>query len=102
MQKAGSEVTSAENLDAVKERDELRREREKEIQKQMRTSNRASEKPQQNGIGGRAFAERDVSEKVALGMAIASSSRETMYDQRLFNQNEGVASGFKEDDGLGV
>ncbi|PWA35785.1 SKI-interacting protein, SKIP [Artemisia annua] len=44
--------------------------------------------------------DRDISEKVALGMASAGASRggEVMYDQRLFNQEKGMGSGFETDD----
>ena len=41
--------------------------------------------------------ERDVSEKIALGQA-QPTSRETMFDQRLFNQTSGLDAGFGEDD----
>ncbi|KAI3960950.1 hypothetical protein MKW98_019151 [Papaver atlanticum] len=45
--------------------------------------------------------DRDVSEKVALGMAntgVANRGGEIMYDQRLFNQDKGMDSGFATDD----
>merc|ERR1712000_629220 len=43
--------------------------------------------------------DRDISERVALGMqAAATSSKETQYDQRLFNQTAGMSSGFGPDD----
>jgi len=42
---------------------------------------------------------RDISEKIALGLAKPSLSKESMYDARLFNQSEGIGSGFKDDDG---
>ncbi len=32
--------------------------------------------------------DRDISEKIALGMPSAGGSQETMYDQRLFNQSK--------------
>lgn len=40
---------------------------------------------------------RDISEKVALGLAKPSQSAETMYDSRLFNQTSGFNTGFNED-----
>src|SRR5262249_40324708 len=40
---------------------------------------------------------RDISEKVALGLAKPTQSKETMYDSRLFNQTSGFESGFNED-----
>lgn len=43
--------------------------------------------------------ERDVSEKIALGQAQASKqTNEALFDQRLFNQNSGLNSGFGDDD----
>lgn len=41
--------------------------------------------------------DRDVSEKIALGQA-QPTSREAMFDQRLFNQTAGLGSGFKDDE----
>ena len=41
--------------------------------------------------------DRDISEKIALGQA-QPSSRETMFDQRLFNQTAGLGSGFGGDE----
>ncbi|CAB4318751.1 unnamed protein product [Prunus armeniaca] len=48
--------------------------------------------------------DRDISEKVALGMASDGASRggEVMYDQRLFNQDKGMESGFATDDQYNV
>ena len=47
---------------------------------------------------------RDVSEQVALGMASAGAGKgeEIMYDQRLFNQEKGMDSGFATDDQYNV
>lgn len=43
--------------------------------------------------------ERDVTEKVALGMAqVDRTSGEAMYDTRLFNQEKGLATGFGDDE----
>ena len=43
-------------------------------------------------------ADRDISEKIALGQANVRASGEAMYDQRLFNQDAGMASGLATDD----
>jgi len=40
---------------------------------------------------------RDISEKVALGLAKPTQNKETMYDSRLFNQTSGFDAGFNED-----
>jgi hypothetical protein len=42
--------------------------------------------------------ERDVSEKIALGQMPRGAAAEVMYDQRLFNQSEGLSAGFGADD----
>jgi SNW domain-containing protein 1 len=42
---------------------------------------------------------RDISEKIALGLAKPTMSKESMFDARLFNQSEGLDSGFKDDEG---
>jgi len=43
-------------------------------------------------------AERDISEKIALGQAQPTVSKEGLYDQRLFNQTSGLDSGFGGED----
>ncbi|KAK9636457.1 mRNA splicing protein [Aspergillus fumigatus] len=40
---------------------------------------------------------RDISEKVALGLAKPTQTSESMWDSRLFNQTSGLQSGFNED-----
>jgi hypothetical protein len=40
---------------------------------------------------------RDISEKIALGLAKPTAQAESMYDSRLFNQSSGFDSGFNED-----
>jgi SNW domain-containing protein 1 len=44
---------------------------------------------------------RDISEKIALGHQVGSST-ETLFDQRLFNQSEGISSGFGDDEDYDV
>ena len=43
--------------------------------------------------------ERDVSEKIALGQMAPTATKESMYDQRLFNQTSGLGTGFKDEEG---
>jgi len=45
--------------------------------------------------------ERDVSEKIALGQQVARSA-DSAFDQRLFNQSEGMDTGFGEDSDYNV
>jgi hypothetical protein len=48
--------------------------------------------------GGFFRGERDISEKIALGLAQPTVSKDSMFDQRLFNQSSGLGSGFGGED----
>ncbi|GLT48525.1 hypothetical protein SLA2020_221450 [Shorea laevis] len=83
-----------ERLQREKIREERRRERERERRLEAK-----------DAAGGKKSKitrdrDRDISEKVALGMASTGAARggEVMYDQRLFNQEKGMDSGFATDD----
>jgi len=77
-----------------REREKVRRERREAAQREMRQKNMGHERRveamarEQN---------RDIGEKVALGLAKPTQSKEAMYDSRLFNQSSGFATGFNED-----
>ena len=60
-------------------------ERKREREREQRLANR-------DGKRARRDDDRDVSEKIALGLAVPNNT-ETLYDQRLFNQETGIASG---------
>ncbi|KAJ4467478.1 SKIP/SNW domain-containing protein [Lentinula edodes] len=92
---SGSEsVDSAEDEEAKKIRDEMRRDKRREREREMRMSNMGQEQRakqlarQQN---------RDISEKVALGLAKPTMSKESMLDSRLFNQ-ESLSGDFGNDE----
>lgn len=72
------------------ERDNLRYERAKDIERDMRIG-AARKKGKRNRDE-----EREVSEKIALGQARPTVAGDV--DQRLFNQNQGVDAGFGSDD----
>jgi len=78
----------------VREREKARRERRAEEERKLRQSRMGAERRiqvlarEQN---------RDISEKIALGLAKPTQSSESMYDSRLFNQSSGFDSGFNED-----
>ena len=76
------------------ERAQARKERREEDQRQLRQSKMGTEKRMQAMAREQS---RDISEKVALGLAKPTSAAETMYDSRLFNQTSGFDSGFNED-----
>lgn len=77
-----------------RERDEARRERMNDERRKMRQKNMGNERRMQMMAREQ---NRDISEKVALGLAKPTQSKETMYDSRLFNQSSGFAAGFNED-----
>lgn len=92
---SGSEAgDSAEEDGAVKLREEMRQEKRREREREMRMSNMGTEQRakmlarQQN---------RDISEKIALGLAKPTTSKESMLDARLFNQ-ESLQSGFADEE----
>ena len=72
-------------MQEMRERDALRREREIERERELRLSRMGADKRanlvarQQN---------RDISERIALGLAKPTANRETMFDSRLFNRDE--------------
>jgi len=84
----------------VVERDRIRRDRERDRARRKNIERAAPEK--KNRLQNE---ERDISEKIALGIPNAGrNTAETQYDQRLFNKTAGMDSGFAggEDEGYNV
>merc|ERR1711939_1230368 len=81
---SGSRSDSGE--EAARERERARRERRQENERQLRQSRMGTEKRIQMMAREQ---NRDISEKVALGLARPTQNKETMYDSRLFNQTSG-------------
>ncbi|KAI8341986.1 SKIP/SNW domain-containing protein [Chlamydoabsidia padenii] len=79
----------------ARERDQIRRDRQKQREREMRMSHMGTEAKAKHLAKEHG---RDISEKIALGLAKPSASKDSMYDARLFNQSEGISSGFKNDD----
>lgn len=77
-----------------RERERVRAERRREAQREMRQKNMGHERRVQMMTREQ---NRDISEKVALGLAKPTQNKEAMYDSRLFNQSSGFAAGFNED-----
>ncbi|CAL1705673.1 unnamed protein product [Somion occarium] len=83
-----------EDEEAAKIRDRMREEKRREREREMRMSNMGQEQRakmlarQQN---------RDISEKIALGLAKPTASKESMVDSRLFNQ-ESLSGSFADED----
>eukprot|EP00126_Sphaerothecum_destruens_P001791 Sdes_comp15214_c0_seq1m4043 len=78
----------------VKYRDEIREQRREERDRQRRAEKAGRRKPGD-------LRDRDVSEMVALGLPVKVQA-DNIHDQRLFNQSQGMNSGFTEDDSMGI
>ena len=85
---------SSEDDDAARERERMRRERRQENERQMRQARMGHDRKIQMMAKEQ---NRDISEKVALGLAKPTQSSESMWDSRLFNQTSGFDTGFNED-----
>ncbi|KAG6851270.1 mRNA splicing protein [Arthromyces matolae] len=92
---SGSESEgSEEDEEARKIRDQMRQEKRRERERELRMNNMGAEQRakqlarQQN---------RDISEKIALGLAKPTLSKESMLDSRLFNQ-ESLSGNFADED----
>lgn len=83
--------------EAKKERDMFRYIAKREVERDHRLDVARNKKSK-----GARDADRDVSEKIALGMAQPTASAEVMYDQRLFNQSSGLDTGFADEDEYNV
>lgn len=90
---SGSDASDSEG-EEIRARQKARQEKQRDEERKLR----------QNRMGAERRAEvmareqnRDISEKIALGLAKPTQSKETMYDSRLFNQSSGFDSGFNED-----
>ncbi|WVQ93525.1 pre-mRNA-processing protein 45 [Kwoniella sp. CBS 9459] len=84
----------SDDEEAIREREAVRAEKRKEREREMRMSNMGSE---QRAKMLAKEANRDISEKIALGLAKPSASKETMLDSRLFNR-DALSTSFGGDD----
>ena len=88
------DASEEEEEEAAKVRDEMRAEKRREREREMRMNNMGTEQRakmlarQQN---------RDISEKIALGLAKPTLSKESMLDSRLFNQ-ESLSGSFGDEE----
>ncbi|PRP81176.1 putative Puff-specific protein Bx42 [Planoprotostelium fungivorum] len=81
---------SREDIDARQERETMRRDRTRERERDLRMG--------RNRSAASRNADRDVGEKMALGLSVPTASSEAKFDQRLFNQSQGMDSGFGADE----
>ncbi|KAK6606390.1 pre-mRNA-processing protein 45 [Botrytis cinerea] len=77
-----------------REREKMRQEKRRDEERKLRQSRMGTERRIQMMAREQ---NRDISEKVALGLAKPTQSTETMFDSRLFNRTSGFDSGFNED-----
>ncbi|KAK7750588.1 mRNA splicing protein [Diatrype stigma] len=89
-----SESASDSEDSDIREREKARQERRREEERKLRQSRMGAERRVQ--VMAREQ-NRDISEKVALGLAKPTQQAESMYDSRLFNQTSGFDSGINED-----
>ncbi|TVY85151.1 Pre-mRNA-processing protein [Lachnellula suecica] len=88
-----SESDSGDDAE-VRERQKMRDEKRREGERKLRQSRMGAERRVQMMAREQ---NRDISEKVALGLAKPTASSESMFDSRLFNRTSGFDSGFNED-----
>lgn len=89
-----SESGSESDDSGVRERQKARAEKRREEERKLKQSRMGAERRIQ--VMAREQ-NRDISEKIALGLAKPTAQAESMYDSRLFNQSSGFDSGFNED-----
>ncbi|KAF3940702.1 hypothetical protein ABW19_dt0202179 [Dactylella cylindrospora] len=95
--RSSSAGSDSDEEKAIKEREELRRERRKEAERELRMKRMGTERRVQMLAREQ---NRDIGEKIALGLVSKpTQSSESMFDSRLFNQSSGLGMGseFNED-----
>ena len=80
----------AARLERDKQREAMRKQREKD--NRLKQAGRRTQAERE--------AERDISERIALGQAAVATNTGVTFDSRLFDQNGGLGSGQVADDGI--
>lgn len=83
-----------EEDEGARERHRIREERRRERERELRMSNMGTEQRAKQLLREQ---NRDISEKVALGLAKPTTSKDSMTDSRLFNQ-ESLSAGYGDED----
>merc|ERR1719272_751003 len=91
-----SDSDAALEEEEAKARDEIRWERRREMERERRLE-AAGKKTKMSRDD-----DRDISEKIALGLATKTGGDDMMYDQRLFNQDAGMTTGFGAEDNYDI
>ena len=89
-----SDSESDSEQEEIRKRQEARKERREDFQRELRQAKMGTERKIQMLAREQ---DRDISEKVALGLAKPTQGGESMYDARLFNQSSGFNAGINED-----
>lgn len=89
-----SDSESDSEQEEVRKRQDARKERREDFQRELRQAKMGTERKIQMLAREQ---NRDISEKVALGLAKPTQGGESMYDARLFNQSSGFNAGINED-----
>lgn len=96
--RSGSDEDDNIDPDEVRERKKIREERHRE---RVRNANIKASAPGTRTRLDRQR-ERDISEQIALGMARPNTVDNDVHDQRLYNQSQGIGSGFADEDDYAV
>ncbi|KIL69875.1 hypothetical protein M378DRAFT_68651 [Amanita muscaria Koide BX008] len=91
---ASEGADSGEDEDVRKIRDQMRIDKRREREREMRMSNMGTEQRAKQRLREQ---NRDISEKIALGLAKPTMSKEAMLDSRLFNR-ETLSNNFADDE----
>ncbi|KAJ9451581.1 Puff-specific protein Bx42 [Diplonema papillatum] len=81
-----------------RKRNEIRDERRRKWEHEQRIAEKRASGRGGRGGDAREGGERDVSEKIALGLAQPTRSNDSFLDQRLFNQDSGQTAPLEDDD----
>ncbi|KAI9222848.1 SKIP/SNW domain-containing protein [Blastocladiella britannica] len=81
-------------------REDMRRELQAKLRREVGMSHMGSDARAR--AARLADQDRDISEKIALGEVQPTVARDAMFDSRLFNQSQGLGSGFGNEDGYDV
>lgn len=99
-EEAGKEAAETEeSVEAREAREELRKERLREMRRELTMEHMGEERKAKSKASR--DADRDVSEQIALGKN-APTRKDGMFDQRLFNQDAGLASSLGAEDDYNV
>jgi len=98
IQNTAEETETEEETKKRIEREKIRENRRKEREREHRLENKGGSKKISKITRDK---ERDISEKLALGMVVPKTT-EALYDTRLFNQTQGLDSGFGDEEDYNI